>query len=87
MKTFLIVVIFNTILAGGYKDSYVFTSPKFDSFTACVEGANDPVLIRKMTARLVVEYQGSQNKEIEKVVCAEKEEIEKLLNASIGVDT
>ena len=40
-----------------------------------------------MTARLVVEYQGSQNKEIEKVVCAEKEEIEKLLNASIGVDT
>lgn len=82
---YLIVIIFSTLLPNGMKDMYVFERPSFSTVEECINGANDPVLIKKMTAKLYIEY--GRAKAIERVICSTQEKIVEVLKQSKGIDT
>jgi|ETNmetMinimDraft_21_1059911.scaffolds.fasta_scaffold12153_4 hypothetical protein len=81
---YLIVIIFSTLLPNGMKDMYVFERPSFETVEECINGANDPVLIKKMTAKLYMEY--GRAKDIERVICSTEKKIVEVLEQSKGTD-
>ncbi len=63
---------------------YVFERPSFETVEECINGANDPVLIKKMTAKLYMEY--GRAKDIERVICSTEKKIVEVLEQSKGTD-
>ena len=79
----LIVVVFSGILPNGNVDTYIFTDPSFNTVEECIAAANDPNEIPKYVRRLFFEY-GSRARNIQKIVCAQQDDIIEVIEKSRG---